>query len=189
MYVTIMQQAAAAAFTTLCGLVKKCGCCKMVGSEKEGSNQSSKASHVHPLDFVHFHGTHQYNLQSDKELKFCGDKVNWNCNSFVWNNLTAWTELDDDEDAPFNEIASRPPRERKPGAYCTYDTRRVVPMHASYAVPTYSQPTTVKHHEIHNSILVPVLQEREKTDGIHASNIILSPRKTHCNLIICISVV
>lgn len=152
-----------------------------------------------PLDFLHFSGTHD-----GDEVEFCSDEVDWNATgqTIDWNRPTPEQMKSSatkkpafdvhaeailstgEEEAPFDEAPPPSPSKAKKGAY---DTRSVIPTHASYDVPT-PRMSTVQSSKIHISV-VPVLVDTEKNHGVHPSNNLLTPTKSRRNLIICLSFV
>jgi hypothetical protein len=76
----------------------------------------------------------------------------------------------------FDEIATRSFEVHNTS---TYDTRDVVPTHATYAVPATFQLMTMMQHMAHTLSIVPILVKGgEQSHGVHPkNNIILSPHR------------
>lgn len=166
--------------------------------KRDEHQAQEEASCVHPLDFLHFphDGAPRHDHQVaavDEELEFCSDQVDWNTNSHAidWNSPTPeHTEPAFGAcDLHFDEIAARP-QEQVLHKTSAYDTRSVVPTHASYAVPATFQPATMVQHKVHTSSIVPTT-DGEKSHGAHSKNNVnvLSQKKSRRNMIVCLSAV
>lgn len=148
-----------------------------------------------PLDFLHFRhedspGQDHQNAVVDEELEFCGDEVDWNANS----NTIDWSSPTPAHNEPAmdtHEVAAAPPPPSElVHKTSAYDTRSVVPTHASYAVPTAFQPMTMMPNKVHTSSIVPILADGEKSHGVHPkNNAIFSRTKSRRNMILCLSIV
>ena len=150
---------------------------------KDEHKTQEEVPYVHPLDFSPFAPHNHQDAVGDEELEFCSDQADWNANSHIidWNNPTPeHTEPTFGahyHDLPaFDEVAAPPSEVHKTSAY---DTRSVVPTHASYALPTTFQAMTVMQQEARASSIVPILKDGEQSHGVHPkNNIIVTKEKS-----------